>query len=115
MIQPEAQQVATAITMIRPDWPYASLMTLLGRHKHRTARDVMLALTWIAYDPETKTPGRIDADGPWWATSRLAGVEPTLPPYYDRKPIERDPDARPADPEEIQAMKDQIRASREAS
>lgn len=76
MNRAEAEQVAAAITTIRPDWVKSSLVTILGRHQHRIARDVMLALVWVAYDPDTKTPARIDLDGPWWAVTRTAGLPP---------------------------------------
>lgn len=74
MNRPEAEQIATAITMIRPDWLRTSLLTILGRHQHRPARDVMLALVWVAYDADTRTPARIDTEGPWWQTTRLAAT-----------------------------------------
>lgn len=86
MNRPEAEQIATAISMLRPDWLRTSLLTLLAKHQHRSARDVMLALVWVAYDPETKTPGRIDAEGPWWGASRTAGMPdaPRPTPRCDR-------------------------------
>ena len=81
MNRAEAEQIAAAVTLIRPDWLRTSLVTLLGKHQQRPARDVMLALVWIAFDPDTKGPGRIDADGPWWLTARLAATETERPPY----------------------------------
>lgn len=103
MNHPEADQIASAISMIRPDWLKSSLMTLLAKHKHRSARDVMLALVWCAYDPATDTPGRINADGPWWDCTRLAGTTraETPPPYQP-------PRAEPtASPETIRALRAQ--------
>lgn len=79
----EAEQVAAAINVIRPDWPRKQITTILGRnHQHRPARDVLLALVWVAYDADTNTPARIDVDGPWWGLARLAGTdnEPTPVP-----------------------------------
>lgn len=118
MNRPEAEQIATAISMLRPDWLRTSLLTLLAKHQHRSARDVMLALVWVAYDPETKTPGRIDKDGPWWYVGRLAGAESaTALPYYNRAPIQRE--ANPATPdraaEHIAAIRQSIRQAEEAS
>ena len=118
MNRPEAEQIATAITIYRPKWLQTSLVTLLGRHKHRPARDVALALTWLAFDPETDSPGRLDHDGPWWHVTQVAGIEPasTLP-YYDRAPIQRE--ANPATPdraaEHIAAIRQSIRQADEAS
>lgn len=82
MTKPEAEQIASAMTMIRPDWLRVSLLTLLAKHQHRPARDVMLALVWVAYDPDTQAPGRINADGPWWQAGRLAATETDARPAY---------------------------------
>ena len=109
MNRSEAEQVAAAIAIIRPDWLRTSMLTILGRHQHRPARDAMLALVWIAYDPDTKTPARIDSDGPWWHTARLAGVaaEPTqTPPTYLACPMHGKPEPctdcpPPADPKSV--------------
>lgn len=77
----EAEQIAAAINVIRGDWPTKQIVTILGRHQHRPARDAMIALAWIAWEPDTISPARIDADGPWWAAGRLAGIsEPTYTP-----------------------------------
>lgn len=110
MNRAEAEQIATAICIIRPDWLQSSIVTMLGNHQHRPARDVMLALVWCAYDPETKAPGRINADGPWWQTTRLAGTTTAnVPPPYERpKPTEP-----PATREQIRAIREAARASRE--
>ena len=114
MNRPEAEQIATAISMLRPDWLRTSLLTLLAKHQHRSARDVMLALVWVAYDPETKTPGRIDAEGPWWAAARTAGMPdaPQPTPRCDRHGdwlpclvCQREA-VTPADPAEVAAILD---------
>lgn len=77
MNQPEAEQVASALTMIRPDWLRSSLVTLMGnlppRLRQRPARDVMLALVWLAFDPQQVTPRLLREDGPWWNLARMAG------------------------------------------
>jgi hypothetical protein len=106
MIRPEAEQIASAVAIIRPDWQQSSLVSLLAKHQHRPARDVMLALVWVAYDPTTTSPGRISADGPWWCTARLAAsTDPPLPPYYtNREPPPRD--GPPAAPTTIRAIRE---------
>lgn len=114
MNRPEAEQIAAAITMVRPDWLQGSLVTLLGKHQHRPARDVMLALVWVAYDPATKSPGRINDDqGPWWRLGRLAGAETAElpPPYTPPPPIQA------ADPATIRAIRAQhpIQPTRDTS
>ena len=83
----EAEQVAAAINLIRGDWPTKQITTILGRsHQHRPARDALIALAWVAYDPDTQTPARIDAEGPWWAAARTAGMPdaPRPTPRCDR-------------------------------
>lgn len=111
MTRPEAEQIASMVTMIRPDWLKTSLITLLGKHQNRPARDVALALIWCAYDPATDSPGRINADGPWWHISRLAGNETaSLPPRYtppapiDTPSLER-----------IRAIREQYRTPKEST
>lgn len=111
MNRDEAEQIASAISIIRPDWYQASLVALLGKHQHRPARDVMLALAWIAYDPQTTSPGRINADGPWWGAGRLAGttdMTATPPPYERPKPS-----APPATREQIRAIREAARLTKE--
>jgi len=103
MNRAEAEQIAAAIAILRPKWLQPSLVTLLGKHQHRPARDVMLALVYVAYDPATQGPGRIATDGPWWWLNQTAGVETAvLPPRYTPPP--------PV----VAATPDTIRALREA-
>lgn len=77
MNRPEAEQIASAVSMIRPRWRQSSLVTLLGKlpdHlKARPARDVHLALLWLAYDPQQDTPRLLREDGPWWNLASLTG------------------------------------------
>jgi hypothetical protein len=64
----DAERIAAAVNNLRPDWPIGSLMTLLGNQKirYRPYRDIAVALTWCAVDSNTRTPGRVLEDGPWW-------------------------------------------------
>ena len=77
MNKPEAEQIAAAISMIRPQWLKTSLVTALGNlpaHlRERPARDVHLALLWLAYDPRQDTPRLLREDGPWWNLATLTG------------------------------------------
>ena len=77
MNKPEAEQIAAAIAAIRPRWLQSSLTTLLGnlpaRFRERPARDVHLALLWLAYDPQQDTPRLLREDGPWWNLASLTG------------------------------------------
>ena len=79
----EAERIAAAIHQLRPDWPAASIRTLLGKPEltNRPRRDVAVALAWIACEVDTKTPARVLSAGPWW---QAAGVE-----GGDIKPHER--------------------------
>jgi hypothetical protein len=63
----EVERLAAAAHALRPDWPLRSLCTFLERdHAHRAYRDVGVALTWVATDPTTLTPKRMNELGPWW-------------------------------------------------
>ena len=76
---------------MRPDWPVASLVTLLGRTEltNRPRRDVAVALTWVACESETKTPARILETGPWW---RATNAEKA--PEDQRRPPRREEECR---------------------
>ncbi len=63
----EAIRLAAAISCLRPDWPAASIKTLvMTKHATRPLQDVAVALAWVAADPGTRTPARINESGPWW-------------------------------------------------
>jgi hypothetical protein len=66
MNETEIQRLAHAGNALRPDWPVQSLRTWLERHSHRAYHDVARALAWVATDPLTRTPRRMDEPGPWW-------------------------------------------------
>lgn len=73
----EAEQIALAVSTIRPQWLKTSLVTALGNlprhHRDKPARDVHLALLWLAYDPQQDTPRLLREDGPWWNLAALTG------------------------------------------
>ena len=69
----EVTRIAAAIHELRPDWPAASLRTLISKHMlNKPRRDVTVALAWVACESGTATPGRVLEAGPWW---RAAGIE----------------------------------------
>ena len=76
MNQVEAHRLAAAVNQLRPDWPLASLSTWIRKHlAERAYRDAAVALTWVACDPQTTSPGRCLEAGPWWkATQAEAGT-----------------------------------------
>lgn len=71
-------RIAAAVNMLRPDWPVASLRTLMGKPelRNRPARDVAVAMTWVACDPRSETPARVLLAGAWWRAAN-ANAEKT--------------------------------------
>lgn len=74
----QAERLAAMANALRPDWPVASLMTVLSHHRDRPYRDLAVALAWTAADPATATPGRLAEAGPWWtaAAADIPGPAP---------------------------------------
>lgn len=72
----EGERLAQAVNAMRPDWPVASLLTLIGKRKERALMDLALELMYVALDPDTKSPARIDADGPWKRLNHSAVAGP---------------------------------------
>jgi len=72
----EAERIAAAINVLRPDWPVRSLVTLLGKDqlKHRPRRDVLIALAWVASETNSHTPARVLEAGPWWKATQAEGA-----------------------------------------
>lgn len=83
----DIERLAGAAHALRPDWPVSSLCTwLLKDHAARAFQDVAVALAYVAADPGTKTPKRMNELGPWWgATSSGRASQPL---HYDRCPID---------------------------
>jgi hypothetical protein len=79
----EGERMAEAIHRLRPDWPVASLFTFIGQRMTRPYRDLLLELAFVAVDPKTDTPARIDQDGPWKQLSRVNG-----PTDHSLRPID---------------------------
>lgn len=88
MNRPEAEMIATAISHYRPAWLKTSLTTMLSNlppeHRDKPARDIALALTWLAFDPEQQTPRLLREHGPWWNLAALTG--PGTQPATPRNP-----------------------------
>lgn len=63
----EIQRIAAATHALRPDWPIASLVSLLtAKQSARAYTDLAVAMTVIACDSTTRTPARVNEMGPWW-------------------------------------------------
>lgn len=72
----EVERLAAMANALRPDWSVKSLCTwLLEAHATKAYRDVAVALAWIATDPATRTPKRMDELGPWWTAARAASSD----------------------------------------
>lgn len=79
----ELARIAAAINILRPDWPTRSIQTLLeNHHANRPYHDLAVAATWIATDPDTKTPARLAEAGPWWTALQTSSTPG--PPRFDR-------------------------------
>jgi hypothetical protein len=81
----EAEVIAGMANIARPDWPIPSLMTQLAKYATRPARDVAVAMVWLAMDPDTDSPGRISQHGPWWeaAIPRSQPIAARQPKIHD--------------------------------
>lgn len=73
----EAQRIAAAMHQLRPDWPAASVLTLIRKSLlDRPRRDVTVALAWVACEANSHTPARVLEVGPWWKASGVEGETP---------------------------------------
>lgn len=94
MTPAEAEVIAHAVAIIRPQWQADSMFKMLANHRHRPARQVALALVYLAYDPDVKSPGLLNHDGPHWSVGQLgdatytppALAEVACPTHGDRQP-----------------------------
>lgn len=95
--QVEAHRLAAAINQLRPDWPLASLSTWIRSNlAERAYRDAAIALTWVACEPETQSPGRVLENGPWWkATQAQAGTISAISQQCPEHPGEKAWDCQP--------------------
>lgn len=74
----EIDRVAHVMNVLRPDWPVASVVTILRRdHATRPYRDLLIAAVAVAVDERTATPARLAEHGPWWVAAYQAGRQST--------------------------------------
>jgi len=65
---------------LRPDWPTANVLAnLTTHHAARAYRDVAVALAWIATDPATMSPNRMNGPGPWWTAPQATTTDDHAP------------------------------------
>jgi hypothetical protein len=80
----EAARIAAAAAILRPSWHSQSVKAAITDPHHltveRPAQDVAAAIAWLALDPDTNTPGRIHAAGPWWPVLRPEALDPVVAP-----------------------------------
>ena len=82
MNEHEIERIASAMHALRPDWPAASLRTLIAKKLgDRPRRDVTVALAWVACESGTATPARVLEAGPWWKAAGVEGTAQTRDPY----------------------------------
>lgn len=82
MNEHEAQRIAAAANAMRPDWPTASVLTMIKRSlMERPRRDVAVALAWIACESNTASPARVLEQGPWWKAAGTEGSATQREPY----------------------------------
>lgn len=114
----QLSRLAALGNALRPDWPNASLVTFLARnHRERAYRDVAVALAYVACDPATTTPARLNEAGPWWLVTRDPNAAPNVRPitcptcgqiHTKAEGCKRD--HKPAAPENIRHHLDEARA-----
>lgn len=76
----EAERLANAIHSLRPDWPVNSLLGFLKQREKRPLLELTVELAWVAQLPDSQTPARMDAPGPW--KKALVGVGLQSAPNY---------------------------------
>lgn len=70
----DIETIAAAFNQLRPDWPVSSLRTFIAKNlATRAKRDVVVALAWVACEPNTATPARVLEAGPWWKAAGVTG------------------------------------------
>lgn len=65
----EAEKIAAAANIYRPDWSVPQVMGVLAKNDiriRRTYHDTAHAMLAIALDPATLQPTRLLEAGPWW-------------------------------------------------
>lgn len=78
----QLSRLAAAANLLRPDWPTQWVHSyLLTRHANRPYKDLGLALFWVATDPETRAPTRLEEPGPWWKTNPDSPTSRTPVPH----------------------------------
>lgn len=82
MNEHEIERIACAMHALRPDWPAASLRTLIAKKLgDRPRRDVTVALAWVACESNSATPARVLEAGPWWKAAGVEGSAQARDPY----------------------------------
>lgn len=88
MNRAEIEQLASALTILRPDWRWDSLVSFLAKNAtHRTLWAAGRAMIWIALEPgqepgtfDHETPRLFTEDGPWWSSQVVVHPKDTPVP-----------------------------------
>jgi hypothetical protein len=74
----EVEGIINEVRELRPEWSKASIRKALTDPavQERPAAIVHAAMLAIARDPDSKLPGRLRNDGPWWQIARSAVLAP---------------------------------------
>lgn len=71
MLTTEIERLALMAHALRPDWPAKALRTFVANQlADHSYQDAAVAFAFVACDPQTETPARILAAGPWWKATR---------------------------------------------
>jgi hypothetical protein len=84
MNEHEIQRIAAAMHELRPDWPAASIRTVIAKNlADKPRRDVCVALAWVACETNSATPARVMESGPWWRAAAVDGATTNGPEKFD--------------------------------
>jgi hypothetical protein len=87
MNKTEAERIAAAVNIVRPEWSVPLLMKVLGDERmiRRPYADALTALIVCASDPSTERPGRVHEKGAWWSAVTAVAPAPSTLKYVDMR------------------------------
>lgn len=80
----QVDALVTEVRKLRKDWSTRSIRRSLADHAvaERPWALVCQAFIAVAKDPESKSPGRLSHDGPWWHRTSVAAAAPAPRPPW---------------------------------
>ena len=83
MNEEQGRTVTALVASLRPDWGPTGIMAALSRNANKAPVHILtIALLNIAANPDARTPGLLDHEGPHWDHARgniLAKPKPPAP------------------------------------